>query len=52
MNMRFTGVVKTATSRFPIGYLSRQPMYDKGDSIALMTNVTVHGHKNRRDFVA
>ena len=29
MNLWFTGVVKIATSRFPIGHFSRQPLYDK-----------------------
>ena len=47
MNLRFTGVVKSATSRFPIGYLNRLPMYDKGDSISLITNVTVKGQSNK-----
>ena len=47
MNLRFTGVVKTATSRFPIGYLNRQPLYDKGDSIFVMTNVTFNGQERQ-----
>lgn len=52
MNLRFLGVVKTATSRLLIGYLNRKPMYDKGDSISLTTKITVNGQVKQIDGIS
>ena len=46
-NPRFSGVIKTATRLFPVGFFGSQSMFSKGDHVSLQSSLgSGEGKKN------